>query len=44
MTAPSRHIIIRGNVFCNVVMALILYRAGKTMEKIDIRSSARQFS
>ncbi|MCR4575571.1 MAG: hypothetical protein K5787_17570 [Lentisphaeria bacterium] len=44
MTVPSRHIIIRDNVFCNTVKALILHHAEKTMEKIDICSWARQFS
>ncbi|MBP5674448.1 MAG: hypothetical protein J6X49_18845 [Victivallales bacterium] len=44
MMALSCHIIIRDNVFCNAVEAIILHHAEKTMKKIDIRSSASQFS
>ena len=44
MTVPSRHIIIRGNVFCNAKEALILHRAEKMTKRMDIHSSTSLFS
>ena len=44
MTVPTRNIVIRYNVFCNVVTAVILHHAGKMMEEIVIYLSAGLFS
>ena len=44
MTAPTRNIVICGNVFCNAQEALIPHRAEKMTKMMDIHSSTSLFS